>query len=172
MINKDFNYHSMVAVIYRDPIVNLNVWEELWKINHGKELYWSPEDYILIPFPIFHNYQSVVQRNKPDDIMEYNSSLEEYSSIVADPIIMKVLEDYDLISAFVGVDWEGGKRDYIVITDGKYPATIFTTNLYKVYLDRVDCGEPLVSSPFPINYGDLSLELRADFVRKFISVRL
>ena len=36
--------------------------------------------------------------------MEYNSSLEEYSSIVADPIIMKVLENYDLISAFVGVD--------------------------------------------------------------------
>lgn len=167
MINREFNYHSMVAVIYRDPIVNLNVWEELWKINHGKELYWSPEDYILIPFPIFHNYQSVVQRNKPDDIMEYNSSLEEYSSI-ADPIVMKVLEDYDLISDFVGVDWEDGKRDYIVITDGKYPATVFSTNLYKMYLDCVDSEE----LPSPINYGDLSLELRADFIRKFISVRL
>ena len=67
------NYISMAAIIYNDPVVNLKAWEEMYEINHGVGLFWSPEDYILIPFPMFHNYVRVIQKIKPDEIKEYNS---------------------------------------------------------------------------------------------------
>ena len=158
IINTEFNYSSMVALIYSDPLINLRVWEELCQINNGRGLCWSPEDYILIPFPIFHNYYKVIRELEPDQIMEYDLGLKMYSFITEDPDVMKILVDFNLISAFIGVD-----NDYLVFTDNKYPVT-FNTKIYKTLIR----GGSMKRPSYPIKCEDLSIDLQGDFIRRFI----
>ena len=165
------NYISMAAIIYNDPVVNLKAWEEMYEINHGVGLFWSPEDYILIPFPMFHNYVRVIQKIKPDEIKEYNSELKEYSPITEDHLVMNILEEnINLIASFVGIH-----GDYLIFTDNRYPITYYT-EIFKIpivnFSDKTYLFNPFTYTSNSIikkYYKDLPLDLQADFVRKFLN---
>ena len=96
------NYLSMLAIIYDEPRKNLRAWENLYQINQGIDISFSPEDYILIPFPSFHNYLDIVRVIKPNDIMEYNTETGQYSEIVDDKEILDNLVNSGLLSAYIG----------------------------------------------------------------------